>query len=134
MFEPADPLEPLKLLANMVAVFADSERAERQIKKFENVKIAAEKAQAGLATARTKHDQHVAEQEAALTASRLSLRKREIEIEQRQGILAAREEKMRERDAADARRSGRLEVFHSGMTRERDPSTAVPDPHYPSAA
>src|SRR5450631_294268 len=134
MFEPADPLEPLKLLANMVAVFADSERAERQIKKFQDAKAAAEKAQAGLATARAKHDAHVAEQEAALTASRLSLRKREIEIEQRAGSLAAREERLREREQADMRRSGRLEVFPGGLSRERDLSIDAPDPHYPSAA
>jgi hypothetical protein len=134
MFEPADPLEPLKLLANMVAVFADPERAERQIKKFQDAKASAEKAQAGLVTARAKHDAHVAEQEAILTAARMSLSKREVEITQREGRLAAGEARMKEREDADARRSGRIETFHSGMTRERDPSTAVPDPHYPSAA
>jgi uncharacterized protein (DUF3084 family) len=134
MFEPADPLEPLRLLANMVAVFADPARAERQIKKFQDAKAAAERAQAGLVTARTKHDAHVAEQEAALTASRLSFRKREIEIEQRQGILAAREEKLREREDADMRRSGRLETFPGGMSRERELIADELDPHYGSAA
>jgi hypothetical protein len=128
-------LDPLRLLADMVAVFADPVRAERQIKKFQDVKAAAEKSEAGLATVRAKHDAHVAEQEAALTASRLSLRKREIEIEQRQGSLAVREERMRGREQADMRRSGRLEIVgFGGLSRERELVAENPDPHFDRSA
>lgn len=135
MFEPAEPVEsPLKLLANMVAVFADPARAERQIQKFQNAKASAERAQAGLVTARAKHDAYIAEQEAILTAARMSLSKREVEIVQREGRLAAGEARMKEREDADGRRTGRLEVFHGGMTREHDPIEDTPDPHYGSAA
>jgi hypothetical protein len=77
-----DRPDPLKLLADLAKVFADPERAERSIKAFQTEKASAERVKAGIADARAKHDAHVAEQEAALTASRLSLRKREVEIEQ----------------------------------------------------
>jgi hypothetical protein len=126
--------DPLKLVANLIAIMADAPRADKHIRQYQADKAAADRAKASLVEARAKHDAHVAEQEAALTASRLSLRKREIEIDQRAGSLAAREERLREREQADMRRSGRLEVFPGGLSRERDLSIDAPDPHYPSAA
>jgi chromosome segregation ATPase len=126
--------DPLKLLANMVAVFADPARADRHIKQYQDAKAAAEKAQANLAGARVKHDHHIAAGNAELEAARASLRKREIDIVQREGRLHLAEERLREREDADARRSGRLEAFPGGMTRERELVPDNPDPHYPNAA
>src|SRR5437868_3190442 len=122
-----DQPDPLKLLANLVAIMADPGRAERHIKQFQDAKAAAEKAQANLAGARVKHDQHVADSTTELEAARASLRKREIEIVQREGRLAAGEERLRDREQSDARRSGRLETFHGGMTRERELVADNPD-------
>jgi hypothetical protein len=126
--------DPLKLLAGLAKVFADPERAEKHIKAYQTEKAAADRGKASLVEARAKHDAHVAEQEAALTAARLSLRKMEIANEQRAGSLAVREERLKEREDVDARRSGRLEVFPSGLSREREPFTENPDPHYEGAA
>jgi septal ring factor EnvC (AmiA/AmiB activator) len=135
MFEPADPLEPLKLLANMVAVFADPERAERQIKKFQDAKAASDRAKASLVEARAKHDQHIADSNAELDRSRAGFRKLERELEEREGRLAVREERLREREQADMRRTGRLEVVgFGGLSREREPFTEADDPHFGSAA
>jgi septal ring factor EnvC (AmiA/AmiB activator) len=129
-----DRPDPLKVLGDLAKIFADPERAEKSIKRFETEKAAADRAKAALVDARAKHDQHIADSTAALDASRASLRKREISIEEREGRLAAGEARLRERDEIEARRSGRLETFHSGMTRERDPIEDAPDPHYGSAA
>jgi septal ring factor EnvC (AmiA/AmiB activator) len=126
--------DPLKLLADLAKVFADPERAEKSIKRFETEKAAADRAKASLADVRARHDQHIADTTAELDQSRASLRKREIKIVQREGRLAAGEARLRERDDIEARRTGRLEVFHSGMTRERELIADAPDPHYGSAA
>jgi hypothetical protein len=128
-----DRPDPLKLLADLAKVFADPERAEKSIKRFETEKAAADRAKASLVEARAKHDEHLATTTAEIDQSRASLRKRELEFTQREGNLARREERLKEREDADARRSGRLETFHGGMTRERELIADAPDPHYGSA-
>ncbi len=112
---------------------ADPARAERHIKQYQDAKAADEKAQANLATARAKHGEHIATSAAEIDQARASLRKREIEIVQREGRLAAGEERLRDREQSDARRGGRLETFHGGMTRERELVADNPDPHHGSA-
>jgi septal ring factor EnvC (AmiA/AmiB activator) len=129
-----DRPDPLRLLADLAKVFADPERAEKSIKRFETDKAAADRAKASLVEARAKHDQHIADTTAELDQSRASLRKREIDIVQREGRLAAGEARLRERDDIEARRTGRIEIFPSGMSREREPVAETPDPHYGSAA
>jgi septal ring factor EnvC (AmiA/AmiB activator) len=129
-----DRPDPLKLLADLAKVFADPDRAEKAIKKFEAEKAAADRAKASLADAKAKHDQHIADTTAELDASRASLRRREISIAEREGRLAAGEARLRERDDTEARRTGRLEIFPGGMSRERELIADAPDPHYPSAA
>jgi hypothetical protein len=88
-----DQVDPLKLVANLIAVMADSERAEKHVKAFQAEKEKADRAKVALVEARAKHDQHIADSTAELDRSRASLRRREVEIEQRQGSLAAREER-----------------------------------------
>jgi septal ring factor EnvC (AmiA/AmiB activator) len=128
-----DAPDPLKILAGLVSLMADSERAEKHVKQYQDAKAAADRAKAALAEARAKHDQHIADTTAELDQSRASLRRREIEIVQREGRLAAGEARLRERDETEARRTGRLETFHSGLVREREIVVDNPDPHYGSA-
>jgi septal ring factor EnvC (AmiA/AmiB activator) len=125
-----DRPDPLKLLADLAKVFADPERAEKSIKRFETERGAADRAKAALVEARAKHDQHIAESTAELDASRASLRRREISIAEREGRLQAAEARLKERDETEARRTGRLEVFHGGMTRERELIADADDPHF----
>jgi hypothetical protein len=129
-----DRPDPLKLLGDLAKMFADPERAEKAIKRFETEKAAADRAKASLVEARAKHDRYVADTTAELEQSRASLRRRENDIVQREGRLSAGEARLRERDDIEARRSGRLEVFHSGMTREREHLAETTDPHYGSTA
>jgi hypothetical protein len=129
-----DVVDPLKVLAGLISLMADSERAEKHIKAYQAEKATSDRAKQALVEAKARHDQHIADSTAELDRSRASLRKIEIEISQRQGLLAAREEKLREREDADMRRTGRLEVFPSGLTREREPFTDEPDPHYGGSA
>ncbi len=126
--------DPLKILAGLVAIMADPARADKTIKQYQADKAAADRAKASLVEARAKHDQHIADETAKLDQSRASLRRREIEISQREGRLLASEARMKEREDIDARRCGRVEVFPSGMSREHDLSVDAPDPHYGSAA
>jgi chromosome segregation ATPase len=126
-------VDPLKLVANLIAIMADAPRAERHVKAYQTEKAAADRAKASLVEAKAKHDQHIADTTAELDASRASLRKRELEIVQREGRLQAAEARLKERDETEARRTGRLEVFHGGMTRERELIADEPDPHFGSA-
>jgi len=129
-----DEPDPLKILGGLISLMADSERAQKHIERYQAEKVAADRAKASLVEARAKHDAAIAASTAEVDQARASLLKRGAEVDQREGRLQAREEKMREREDADLRRAGRLETFHGGMTRERDLVTDKPDPHYGSAA
>jgi hypothetical protein len=125
---------PLKILADMAALFADPAKLARQIKEFQHVKAAAEKAEASLAGARAKHDDHVRTTTADLDRRRGMLAARELDLTQREGRLEASAKNLKDREEALSRRSGRAETFHSGMTREFvDTAPDRPDPHYGSA-
>src|SRR5450631_2529740 len=116
-----DQVDTDKLVANLIAIMADAARADRHIKAYQAEKERADRAKQALTEARGKHDQYIADGMGELDASRRSLRKREIEIDQRAGSLAAREERLREREQADMRRTGRLEIVgFGGLSRERD--------------
>jgi septal ring factor EnvC (AmiA/AmiB activator) len=125
-----DRPDPLKFLADLAKVFADPERAEKAIKRFETEKAAADRAKASLVEARAKHDEYIATSTAELDRSRASFRKLEISLAEREGRLHAAEARLRERDETEARRSGRLEVFPGGLSRERDLAPDAPDPHF----
>jgi hypothetical protein len=126
--------DPLKLVANLIAIMADAPRADKHIRQYQAEKAVADRAKVSLADAKVRHDQAIADSTAELDRSRASLRRREVDIVQREGRLAAAEARLRDRDETEARRSGRIEVFHGGMTRERDFSDEAPDPHFGSAA
>jgi hypothetical protein len=125
-----DAPDPLKILAGLISLMADSERAEKAITRYQAEKAAADRAKASLVEARARHDQHIADTIAELDQSRASVRKRELEIVQREGRLAAGEARLREREDADMRRTGRLEVFPGGLSRERDLAPDAVDPHF----
>jgi hypothetical protein len=126
--------DPMKILAGLIAIMADAPRAEKHLKLYAAEKEKADRAKASLADAKAKHDEVIATSTAELDAARAGLRKRELDIGQREGRLAIGEQRLRERDDIEARRSGRLEIFPSGLSRERELVPDAPDPHYGSAA
>jgi uncharacterized membrane-anchored protein YhcB (DUF1043 family) len=123
--------DPLKLVANLIAIMADAPRADKHIRQYQAEKASSERAKQALAEARIKHDQHIAESTAELDRSRAGYRKLERDLAEREGRLAVREERLKEREQADMRRSGRLEIVgFGGLSRERDLAPDAPDPHF----
>jgi chromosome segregation ATPase len=133
--------DPLKLLANMAVIFADPARIDREIKKFQDAKTAAERAQANLANARAKHDEQIeastaelAKATAELESLRSTVAKREQALMQREEALRASEANFREREHTFKLRSREIVELPGGMTRETPPGAPeAPDPHYGSA-
>ncbi|SRR5258705_8751158 len=123
--------DPLRLLANMIALFADPARADLAIKQFQDAKAAAEKAQANLVTARAKHDEFIRTTTAELDERRSKLGAREIAFMHREAALQDAAERQKKELENLKRRFGVTEDFHSGMTREfADTGPDAADPHY----
>ena len=112
------PEQSLRLLSDLAAIFADPKKLQREIKRLQDAEAAAEKAQAGLVAARAKHEQFVQTTTAELDATRTTLAAREVDLTRRESLLKHSAENLKDREATLKRRSGAVETFHTGMTRE----------------
>jgi hypothetical protein len=139
--EPADETtspegHPLKLLADLAALFADPARLQREIKRFETAAATAERAQANLATARARHEQFVTTTTAELDERRRKIVEQELDLRRREGMVAASAERQKQTEETLKSRFGLTEVISaSGLVREyQNTAPDRPDPHYDGAA
>jgi hypothetical protein len=132
MSEAALQFDPLKVLADMACLFADPVRTQDAIKRYEAVASKAEKAEASLARARAKHEQHIAASTAELDERRRKIVEQELDLRQREGMVEASAERTRQTVDILKRRFGAIETINAtGMVREFvDQSRDAADPHY----
>jgi hypothetical protein len=120
------------LLADLAALFADPAKLQREIKRFSDAAVAAERSRAKLAETQARHAETVAAERARLEAMDAALRAREVKVrleENRiQADLAELEQWKRDQ------RTGRLVQVGPGIFREPDDAPNKPDPHYGDAA
>jgi hypothetical protein len=129
----SEPHEPtLQLLADMAALFADGPKLEREIKRLTDARAAAEKAQAKLTDARARHEQFIAETTATLDAQRSKQAIHELDLQRREGLLEASEERQKRTEEILKTRFGITQVAGaSGLVREYvDTRPEAADPHY----
>jgi hypothetical protein len=130
MFEPAHAADtPLKLLSDLAAIFADPAKLQREIKQFQNSEAAAAKAEASLVAAQTAHDQFVRTTTAELNDMRAKLAAREVGLTQRESLLKRSAENLKDREETLKRRSGTVEIFHTGLVREFSDTPPPAPPH-----
>jgi hypothetical protein len=99
----AAPEGALGFLSNLAAMFADPAKLQREIKQFQNAQAAAEKAEAGLGTVRTAHEQFVQTTTAELDATRAKLVERELGLIKREALLKHSAENLKDRPASRRR-------------------------------
>jgi hypothetical protein len=125
----------LKLLADMASLFADPAKLQREIKRFEAATAAAERAQANLAAARARHEQFILTTTAELDERRRKIVYQELDLQKREGMVAASAERQKQTEETLKSRFGLTEVISAtGMLREFvDMAPDAVDPHYGAA-
>jgi ribose 1,5-bisphosphokinase PhnN len=124
----------LKLLADLAALFADPVKLQDEIKRYEAAASKAEKAEASLARARAKHDQHIAASTVTLDERRRKIVAQELDLRQRESMVEVSAERTRQTEKTLKARFGMIEISNStGLVREYvDTSPEAADPHYPA--